>query len=262
MRGSWCLHWQTISRCRKMEDGLQGGRGGGSRPGRSSVGAVQCWMNSVSRSSPLIIYIQLSHCGYKSLVLNFTCGYKNTFTRFAVYSLKNKTRCTLNWIFFFLFLLTHSYLPIIVECCWTAASNSRSSMVHSPMIAHSERKTSRGSCYSLSASPRAPQISSDCISACVCVCVVSRCALPSLRPPSADWWTAVLSACARRAGCVPERSVEHGVPLGSNPALSRLLCVTHTGWCVGVRGTHPPIDRCLPPMIGCAAKSDTLNKWL
>lgn len=173
MRGSWCLHWQTISRCRKMEDGLQGGRGGGSRPGRSSVGAVQCWMNSVSRSSPLIIYIQLSHCGYKSLVLNFTCGYKNTFTCFAVYSLKNKTRCTLNWIFFFLFLLTHSYLPIIVECCWTAASNSRSSMVHSPMIAHSERKTSRGSCYSLSASPRAPQISSDCISACVCVCVLS-----------------------------------------------------------------------------------------
>lgn len=75
--------------------------------------------------------------------------------------------------FFFKFLLTHSYLPIIVECCWTAASNSRSSMVHSPMIAHSERKTSRGSCYSLSASPRAPQISSDCISACVCVCVLS-----------------------------------------------------------------------------------------
>lgn len=29
-----------------------------------------------------------------------------------------------------------SYLPIIVECCWTAASKSLSSMVHSPIAAH------------------------------------------------------------------------------------------------------------------------------
>jgi len=28
------------------------------------------------------------------------------------------------------------YLPIIVECCWTAASKSLSSMVHSPIAAH------------------------------------------------------------------------------------------------------------------------------
>lgn len=27
-----------------------------------------------------------------------------------------------------------SYLPIMVECCWTAASSRRSKMVHSPMV--------------------------------------------------------------------------------------------------------------------------------
>lgn len=29
-----------------------------------------------------------------------------------------------------------AYLPIIVECCWTAASRSRSRMVHSPIALH------------------------------------------------------------------------------------------------------------------------------
>ena len=33
-----------------------------------------------------------------------------------------------------------SYLPIIVECCWTAASRSLSSMVHSPMFVHPETR--------------------------------------------------------------------------------------------------------------------------
>lgn len=31
-----------------------------------------------------------------------------------------------------------SYLPIIVECCWTAASRSLSSIVHSPISVHPE----------------------------------------------------------------------------------------------------------------------------
>lgn len=31
-----------------------------------------------------------------------------------------------------------SYLPIIVECCWTAASRSLSSIVHSPISEHPE----------------------------------------------------------------------------------------------------------------------------
>ena len=32
-----------------------------------------------------------------------------------------------------------SYLPIIVECCWTAASRSLSSIVHSPISEHPEK---------------------------------------------------------------------------------------------------------------------------
>lgn len=32
----------------------------------------------------------------------------------------------------------NSYLPIIVECCWTAASKRRSNMVHSPIFVHAE----------------------------------------------------------------------------------------------------------------------------
>lgn len=33
-----------------------------------------------------------------------------------------------------------SYLPIIVECCWTAASKSLSRMVHSPISVHPETR--------------------------------------------------------------------------------------------------------------------------
>lgn len=33
-----------------------------------------------------------------------------------------------------------AYLPIIVECCWTAASRSLSRMVHSPIAVHREAK--------------------------------------------------------------------------------------------------------------------------
>lgn len=41
-----------------------------------------------------------------------------------------------------------SYLPIIVECCWTAASSRRSKMVHSPMVIskwhHTQKKVAGG----------------------------------------------------------------------------------------------------------------------
>lgn len=39
-----------------------------------------------------------------------------------------------------------SYLPIIVECCWTAASKRRSNIVHSPMVIHSETIAHRALC--------------------------------------------------------------------------------------------------------------------
>lgn len=39
----------------------------------------------------------------------------------------------------FLLFFWWSYLPIIVECCWTAASRSLSSIVHSPISEHPEK---------------------------------------------------------------------------------------------------------------------------
>lgn len=36
-----------------------------------------------------------------------------------------------------------SYLPIIVECCWTAASSSLSKIVHSPMVSKRWQKSQK-----------------------------------------------------------------------------------------------------------------------
>lgn len=46
----------------------------------------------------------------------------------------------------FLAFCRSSYLPIIVECCWTAASRSLSSIVHSPISDHPEETTIQGHC--------------------------------------------------------------------------------------------------------------------
>lgn len=47
----------------------------------------------------------------------------------------------------FLLFCWSSYLPIIVECCWTAASRSLSSIVHSPISEHPEKtRAQRHSC--------------------------------------------------------------------------------------------------------------------
>lgn len=60
-----------------------------------------------------------------------------------------------------------SYLPIIVECCWTAASKRRSNIVHSPIVIHLEMIAHRAPflwnlLFPLFYSPDAP-ISGECI---------------------------------------------------------------------------------------------------
>lgn len=42
-----------------------------------------------------------------------------------------------------------SYLPIIVECCWTAASRSLSSIVHSPISEHPEKTNDQRYCVQI-----------------------------------------------------------------------------------------------------------------
>lgn len=116
----------------------------------------------------------------------------------------------------FLFSST-SYLPIIVECCWTAASNSRSNMVHSAMVAHSEKITLRRK-LCRNKNPRIRlflwEISGNIQWKLGCVFLCSAGGAKRSEP----------LCSARKAASVWLRAVRSSAR--ANPALSRLLCVT------------------------------------
>lgn len=85
-------------------------------------GAVQCWNQSIGFSCFLFSILRrysflICHASYFILYFKSEISIKSVI-------FPPKTRHV------------SSYLPIIVECCWTAASKSLSSMVHSPIAAH------------------------------------------------------------------------------------------------------------------------------
>lgn len=63
----------------------------------------------------------------------------------------------LSWVSHFFLFVFFSYLPIIVECCWTAASRSLSSIVHSPISEHPEK--TRAQRHSVQIPPKKKKIS-------------------------------------------------------------------------------------------------------
>lgn len=65
-----------------------------------------------------------------------------------------------------------SYLPIIVECCWTAASRSLSSIVHSPISVHPEK--TRAQRHSVQIPPKKKRVISRPVSLWLSLFSVSK----------------------------------------------------------------------------------------
>ena len=113
-----------------------------------------------------------------------------------------------------------SYLPIIVECCWTAASRSLSSIVHSPISEHPEKTRAQRHSVQIPPKKKARYF-------------------PSSFPLSLVWGQ------SPKRPVWAKKCIRHGMLLLLSPFLAVSLCAL-SGWLCAERAAPVNVLLCLP----------------